>query len=133
MARVRKPSSDGWYIANFERREFVREASSEPNKYKDRPEYIYVRYTTSRGRAYNYRGRLFAERRAAEINAQAGAMPCSVVTAEAARCLDLIWMRERRREQYGELERQIAARTDDDGAAAASADRGSGAGDESAA
>lgn len=102
MARVRKPSSDGWYIADFARREFLRDSGTGTHYHHyHEAGFIHTVWAPLRRNAKCYKGRLLAERRANEINAQEGGYvpPCSVVTAEAARCLDLIWMRERCRER----------------------------------
>ena len=97
MARVKKPSSDGWYIADFARREFLRDSGTGSRFHKANDGYIHTIWTAGRRYAKRYKKLGLAERRVDEINAQEGGnIPrCSVVTAEAARCLDLIWMRER--------------------------------------
>lgn len=98
MARVRKPSSDGWYIADFARREFLRDSGTAGHFHgRYAPGHIHTIWTPARRYARRYKCWDLAEKRANEINAQEGGCvpPCSVVTAESARCLDLIWMRER--------------------------------------
>lgn len=93
----------GWYIANFRERAFVRSASIDPRRYPMDPDRIYVIYAWGRTYAKCYVNQDVARKRAQAINAQIGGKvpTCSVVTAEAARCLDMIWMRERCAERGG--------------------------------
>ena len=87
----------GWYIADFRQKAFIHRASVDPRRYPLDPTRIYIQYAYVKRHAYVYKEISKAQRRALEINAQMGGniAACSVVTAEAAACLDLIWMRER--------------------------------------
>lgn len=90
----------GWYIANFERREFAAESFRCIRRAGVRPGEMYITWSAALKYAQIYKSESNAKRRAYEINVQLGGdiPPCTVVTHEAARCLEQIWARERRAE-----------------------------------
>lgn len=89
-----------WYIANFVRREFIRKDFRCDQRAGVNPGEIYITYSAAMKYAQFYKSEVNAKRRAYEINEQLGGdvPPCSVVTHEAARCLEQIWARDRRAE-----------------------------------
>lgn len=87
-----------WYIYHHRRGEFVRGIAPHRNPPPDDPDRPYVRWTPSILLAKPYKNPSAAAKCAARINAHEGrgqAKVVTVVTGEAARCLDMINQRER--------------------------------------
>ena len=90
-----------WYIYHHGRGEFVRGIAPHRNPPPEDPEMPYVRWTPSIRLAKAYKNPSVAAKTAARINAHEAperhgeARVITVVTGEAARCLDMINRRER--------------------------------------
>lgn len=92
-----------WYIFHHRRREFLIQACRVgENRDPDNPDRLYARWTPSIRFARAYKNPSMAQKMARKLNAEiagrrSSCYPCqpvTVVTGEAARCLDLINRRD---------------------------------------
>lgn len=87
-----------WYVYNHLRREFMQHVTRMGSRDKNRPDAPRVQWTPMAKRAKAYKNPSAAQKTAARINADLyrtgnpcfPCQPVSVVTGEAARCLDMI-------------------------------------------
>lgn len=92
-----------WYIYHHQRHEFLRQAARYGNKKPDDPDKLYCRWTPGVKLARAYKNPSLAQKMAGRLNRElydsaAACYPCqpvTVVTGEAARCLDEINKRDR--------------------------------------
>lgn len=91
-----------WYIYHHVKHEFLRQAARYGNKKPDDPDKLYCRWTPGLKLAQAYKNPSLAQKMAGRLNRElydsaAAGYPCqpvTVVTGEAARCLDLINRRD---------------------------------------
>lgn len=81
-----------WFVYHFKKREFIRTYARAGNRRPEAPESIIAVWTPSVRRAKGYKNPSAAQKAAARINAGAAGPvpPVSVVTGEAARCLEVL-------------------------------------------